>query len=121
MCDLVARRAAHLSGAAVAAILIQTSRARLRGDTSSPLKYPNEAVIGVGVDGSLVEHYPGFQDKIRASLRFLVGEDVEKRVDVGLAKDGSGVGGKFQCRKHTISFLTLLLAALGALQALKQL
>jgi hexokinase len=94
LCDLVARRAAHLSGAAVAAILIQTSRARLRGDTSSPLKYPNEAVIGVGVDGSLVEHYPGFQDKIRASLRFLVGEDVEKRVDVGLAKDGSGVGGK---------------------------
>jgi len=30
---------------------------------------------------------------MRESLRFLVGEDVEKRVDIGLAKDGSGVGG----------------------------
>lgn len=47
------------------------------------------------MDGSLVEHYPAFQDKIRAALRLLVGDDVEKRVDIGLAKDGSGVGGKF--------------------------
>ncbi|KAJ3527276.1 hypothetical protein NMY22_g9850 [Coprinellus aureogranulatus] len=104
LCALVANRAATLSSTAVAAILIQTGRARLRGDTSSPLKFPNEPTIGVGVDGSLVEHYPNFQDKIRTSLRFLVGEDVEKRVDIGLAKDGSGVG-----------------AALGALQAFKQL
>jgi hypothetical protein len=33
---------------------------------------------------------------IRESLRELVGENVEKKVDIGLAKDGSGVGGKMQ-------------------------
>ena len=33
---------------------------------------------------------------IRESLRELVGENVEKKVDIGLAKDGSGVGGKIQ-------------------------
>jgi hypothetical protein len=31
---------------------------------------------------------------MRDSLRKLVGEDVESRVEIGLAKDGSGVGGR---------------------------
>jgi hexokinase len=43
---------------------------------------------------SLVEHYPNFVKTLRESLRKLVGEDVESRVEIGLAKDGSGVGGK---------------------------
>lgn len=51
----------------------------------------------------MIEKYPEFEKDLRESLRVVVGEDVEKRVDIGLAKDGSGVG-----------------AALCALQALKQ-
>lgn len=43
---------------------------------------------------SLIENYPNFGKKLRASLRVLVGEQVESRVDIGLAKDGSGVGGR---------------------------
>lgn len=42
----------------------------------------------------MVEFYPNFQTKLRASLRALVGPEVESRVDIGMAKDGSGVGGK---------------------------
>lgn len=103
LCWLVAQRSAILSGTAVAAVLVQTGRARLPEDTTSPLKFQNEVTIGVGVDGSLVEHYPGYQDKMRHSLRLVVGEEIEKKVDIGLAKDGSGVG-----------------AALCALQALKK-
>ncbi|KAG7096624.1 hypothetical protein E1B28_004041 [Marasmius oreades] len=91
-CHLVARRAGLLSGVAVAAVLIQTGKAKLGG----------EEKIGVGVDGSLIQFYPNFEGTMRESLRHLVGE-VEKRVDIGLAKDGSGVG-----------------AALCALQAVKQ-
>ncbi|PPQ66277.1 hypothetical protein CVT26_010961 [Gymnopilus dilepis] len=97
---LVARRAALLSGTAVATVLIQTERATLRGE-GQPKKGLNER-IGFGVDGSLVEHYPNFGRILRESLRHLVGEEVEQRVDIGLAKDGSGVG-----------------AALAALMALK--
>ncbi len=44
---------------------------------------------------SLIEHYPNFNANLRTSLRRLVGEEVESRVDIGMAKDGSGVGGKF--------------------------
>jgi len=100
-CSLVARRAALLSGVAVAATLIQTDRANLPGEEGS-LKYVNDT-LGVGVDGSLIEHYPNFERILRESLRLIVGESVERRVDIGMAKDGSGVG-----------------AALCALQALKQ-
>ena len=43
--------------------------------------------------GSLYQHYPGFEERMREALRMLLGEEVEKRVEMGLAKDGSGVGG----------------------------
>ncbi|KAJ7688368.1 hypothetical protein B0H17DRAFT_938338 [Mycena rosella] len=100
--SLVARRAALLSGVAVATVLIQTGRAVFPGKGGKPSK--NEPKIGVGVDGSLIQFYPHFEDTLRESLRHVVGAEVEKRVDIGMAKDGSGVG-----------------AALCALQAIKQL
>ncbi|KAI0786465.1 hexokinase-domain-containing protein [Abortiporus biennis] len=96
--SLVANRAAKMSACAVAAILIQTERAELGGGF-----VPKDEHIVVGVDGSLIEHYPNFNTHLRETLRKLVGEEVEKRVDIGMAKDGSGVG-----------------AALCALQAVKQ-
>ncbi|KAB5594023.1 Hexokinase [Ceratobasidium theobromae] len=88
-CQCVGTRAAQLSGVAVAATIKQTET---NGDTS------------VGIDGSLFEFYPNFEQRLRQSLRVLVGPAVEKRVKIGRAKDGSGVG-----------------AALCALQAAKQL
>ena len=44
---------------------------------------------------SLIQHYPNFNARVRDSLRELVGEEVEAKVEIGLAKDGSGVGGAF--------------------------
>ncbi|KAI6128442.1 hexokinase [Pisolithus croceorrhizus] len=97
ICTHVAWRAARLSSCAVAAVLVQTGRARLTEGEEETKNIATKLVdegkrIGVGVDGSLVEHYPYFEKKLRASLRVLVGEDVEHRVDIGFAKDGSGVG-----------------------------
>lgn len=43
---------------------------------------------------SMVQFYPGFEDRLRAALRDLIGGDAEKKVVIGMAKDGSGVGGK---------------------------
>lgn len=58
---------------------------------------------------------------MRESLRALVGSDVESRVDIGLAKDGSGVGGQLSvltiCER---TFNIISVAALCALQAVKQ-
>jgi hexokinase len=45
------------------------------------------------ISRSLIEFYPNYERTLRESLRLLVGEEVERRVDIGMAKDGSGVGG----------------------------
>lgn len=136
--SLVANRAARLSGTAVAAVLVQTGHAKLGGGTPEP-----EKNIIIGVDGrcvarelwwvgccseanpcvcSLIQHYPNFQARLRLSLRALVGEPVEKRVEIDLAKDGSGAGGTFRsdCLLSVCSSLCAVAAALCALQAVKQ-
>lgn len=43
---------------------------------------------------SLIQYYPNYEQSMRESLRILVGAEVEKRVEIGMAKDGSGVGGQ---------------------------
>lgn len=51
-------------------------------------------IVDIGVDGSVVEYYPGFEDHIREALREIpeIGPQGEKRIRIGIAKDGSGVG-----------------------------
>ena len=114
-CTLVTERAAKLSGCAVAAILVQTGCASLGTDEGIKRKEHTNAdgKIGVGVDGrcatfceelfrslpnvvyhSLIQFYPNFGTQLRDSLRRLVGKKVEEAVEIGMAKDGSGVGGK---------------------------
>jgi hexokinase len=87
-CELVGTRACRLSAVALTAMFRQVDS-------------PKDG-FAVGVDGSLVEFYPRFEQRVRQGLRDLVGEE-EKLFEIGLAKDGSGVG-----------------AALTALQAKKQ-
>ncbi|KAG8823636.1 glucokinase [Serendipita sp. 401] len=89
VCDLVATRSAALSACAVAATLIQCKYVQLGGE---PGEREIDSSLELGVDGSLVEFYPGFEDTMRKSLRVIVGERAEKLLNVGMAKDGSGVG-----------------------------
>ncbi|KAH7153437.1 hexokinase [Dactylonectria macrodidyma] len=53
-----------------------------------------EPTIDIGVDGSLFEFYPTFEKDIRGALQDIpeIGVEGEKRVTMGLARDGSGVG-----------------------------
>lgn len=81
--EIVGTRGARLSACALAAIVRQTG-----------YEQKND-VIKFGFDGSLIEYYPRFEERIRVALRELLGAEVEKRVEIGLAKDGSGVGGTF--------------------------
>ena len=43
---------------------------------------------------SVIEFYPSFEHQIRDALKVLVGHEAEQRIKIGLAKDGSGVGGE---------------------------
>ncbi|KAL4877136.1 hypothetical protein BJY04DRAFT_222451 [Aspergillus karnatakaensis] len=51
-------------------------------------------IIDIGADGSLIEFYPTFEAEMRGAMREVpeIGPSGESRVQIGLAKDGSGVG-----------------------------
>ncbi|KAK7908776.1 Hexokinase [Apiospora marii] len=49
-------------------------------------------VVEVGVDGSLIEFYPNFERDMREAVGDVLGPGHEKRLRIGMAKDGSGVG-----------------------------
>ncbi|KAL9937234.1 hypothetical protein V8E36_003646 [Tilletia maclaganii] len=116
VCAIVGRRAARLSAVAIAAVLLHTGFAdspkiptELRRERAGWPPQDGGVTVGpdgevhIGVDGSVVEHYPDFVPMLRQGLIDIVGEETERKVVIGMAKDGSGVG-----------------AALGALQAEKQ-
>ncbi|MCJ1422105.1 glucokinase [Xylographa parallela] len=107
----IGKRAARLSAVALGAIVISTGRlnkdtintsttaittgsksSETEAKTSEAVK--EEDVIDIGVDGSVVEYYPGFEDYLREALREIpeIGPEGEKRIRIGIAKDGSGVG-----------------------------
>ncbi|KAI1077567.1 hypothetical protein F5B20DRAFT_572255 [Whalleya microplaca] len=82
--NAVGRRAARLSAVPVGAIVLQSGK----------LKESAEDPVDIGVDGSLVEHYPFFRDMIYEALAAIegIGPEGAKRIRIGIAKDGSGVG-----------------------------
>jgi hexokinase len=91
-CELVGTRAARLSATALAAVVEQTRNDQTNGD------------IRIGVDGSLVELYPHFTERLRTALREILGETNEARIKIALSKDGSGAGGKSSTPKKLITF-----------------
>ncbi|KAL3472327.1 hexokinase-domain-containing protein [Aspergillus californicus] len=78
----IGKRAARLSAVPIAAVLISTG------------KLQTDDLVDIGVDGSLVEFYPNFEGYMRDALREVpeVGTAGDKKVRIGISKDGSGVG-----------------------------
>lgn len=84
--DAIGRRAARLSAVAIAAIVLQSGKLTDPAHKGAP--------IDIGVDGSLVEHYPYFREIIQETLQVVdgIGKEGAERIRIGLAEDGSGVG-----------------------------
>lgn len=79
----IGKRAARLSAMAMAAVVISTDSLNT-----------TDGLVDIGVDGSLVEFYPNFEEYMRELLCEIpqIGPEGEKRIRIGIAKDGSGVG-----------------------------
>ncbi|KAK5132211.1 hypothetical protein LTR08_009271 [Meristemomyces frigidus] len=93
----VGKRAARLSAVAIAAVILSTGKLDAPRDiatTGEAQGVEDDDAIDIGVDGSLVEFYPLFEEYIREALRAVrgIGAAGERRVRIGIAKDGSGVG-----------------------------
>ncbi|CAO3691932.1 unnamed protein product [Rhizopus stolonifer] len=80
VCELVGKRAARLSAAAVSAIIQHCGIGPEGHD--------------VGIDGSLYEFYPSFEDRMYEALEEMMPdvENLQQVIRLGLARDGSGVG-----------------------------
>ncbi len=95
--EAIGKRSARLSAVAIGAVIIATGNLTLTAGEAVDDEHKQlieEEVVDVGVDGSLVEYYPGFEQYVRDALREIegIGEKGEKRIRIGIAKDGSGVG-----------------------------
>lgn len=107
--NAIGRRAARLSAVAIGAVVINSGKLGsnpattdkkenlnpARGDGSATDgDVPSEETVDIGVDGSLVEFYPNFEEMVREALQAIpeIGDKGEKRIRIGIAKDGSGVG-----------------------------
>lgn len=94
----IGKRAARLAAVAIGAVVLATDKLSAPKDihhtSASEAKAAEDDMVDIGVDGSLVEFYPGFEDYIREALRETegIGAEGEKRIRIGIAKDGSGVG-----------------------------
>lgn len=85
--EIVGTRGCRLSACAIAATVIQT------GGDAKEWPHKDKKLI-FGLDGSLVEFYPRFEQRVRDALREILGDEVQQRIEIVLAKDGSGVGGQ---------------------------
>lgn len=83
----IGRRSARLSAIALGAVILQT-------ESLESWKQVKGSKVDIGVDGSLIEMYPGFVEEIRGALREIpeIGTEGEKRIDITIAKDGSSIG-----------------------------
>ncbi|ODV89942.1 hypothetical protein CANCADRAFT_43637 [Tortispora caseinolytica NRRL Y-17796] len=79
----IGRRAGYLSGIAIGSTLKHIDAF---GDAENPRD------VDVGVDGSVVEYYPGFEALMRKAISLIVGQKSEGKLSIGIARDGSGVG-----------------------------
>lgn len=93
VCAIVGRRAARLSAVAISATIVQTERTK-GNDT-----------VQIGVDGSVIQYYPGtspgraaaltpgFDKSVLTAIADVLGNETADRVRIDHARDGSGVGG----------------------------
>ncbi|KAI6081473.1 glucokinase [Hypoxylon rubiginosum] len=90
----IGTRAARLAGMAVGSVIVQSQLLDETHHVAAGLEATRETIVDVAVDGSVVEHYPGFEQYMRESLRALeqIGVEKESRISIGHAKDGSSVG-----------------------------
>ncbi|KAF9959286.1 glucokinase [Mortierella alpina] len=114
VCQLVGKRAARLSAMAIAAVVRQGLKAGTLSGHGYPLKVsandevhqrqngdkvgsvgngaPTRDVIQVGIDGSVFEHYPHFEERMYEALDEILGSGAREVIVLGTARDGSGVG-----------------------------
>ncbi|KAK8008248.1 glucokinase [Apiospora marii] len=90
----IGTRAARLSGMAVGSVITQGRLLDGNGVAAGDAGGQGGSRVDVAVDGSVIEHYAGFEAGMRSSLKVLdgIGEAGERSITIGHAQKGSSVG-----------------------------
>lgn len=93
VCQLVGNRAARLSAMATAAVIRQglsngiLEKHRCVLSVGAAIATVDEKdVINVGIDGSVFEHYPYFEDRMTEGLEELLGPNARHIINLGIAR-----------------------------------
>ncbi|KAG9069764.1 glucokinase [Linnemannia hyalina] len=83
----------HVIGTAAGVNKNETAAEEIHEKTDSVAEHGgNLQQIHVGIDGSVFEHYPHFEERMVEGLTELLGSRAKDIVALGISKDGSGVG-----------------------------
>ena len=85
----------HVDPMVLPAVDVDGNRSNHDYDNGGEEKNVHEArMVDVGVDGSVIELYPRFEQYMREALRVIEGIGVsgERKIRIGIAKDGSSIG-----------------------------
>ncbi|KAF3942372.1 Glucokinase [Dactylella cylindrospora] len=94
----IGKRSARLSAVPIAATALATGAyENYKRKKKEAAEGEEVEKIDIGVDGSVVEYYPGFERYLREALRDMQAlvpgaAGLEDAIRIGIAKDGSGVG-----------------------------
>ncbi|KAI0869543.1 hypothetical protein GGS24DRAFT_478468 [Hypoxylon argillaceum] len=91
--NAIGRRGARLAGTAAGSVIVQSGILRKHSIQSKDVAGA-QSLVDIAIDGSVAEHYPGFENYMRDALKAIpqIGEIIESRISIGQAKDGSSVG-----------------------------
>ncbi|KAJ5215009.1 glucokinase [Penicillium chermesinum] len=70
-----------------------------------PAKLKTQKSIDIGIEGSLAEAYPGFEDHLRKALRDVpgIGVDGESCINIGVSRDGPILGAALAAHSAAVS------------------
>ncbi|KAK7984610.1 hypothetical protein PG989_012012 [Apiospora arundinis] len=90
----IGARAGRLAGMAVGSVILQGRLLDSRGAATDIGPDNGCRKVDVAVDGSVIEHYPGFEVHMRDALKVIdrIGETGERNILIGHTKHGSSVG-----------------------------
>lgn len=82
-----------MAGTAAGSVIVQSGILRKHSIQSKDVAGA-QSLVDIAIDGSVAEHYPGFENYMRDALKAIpqIGEIIESRISIGQAKDGSSVG-----------------------------
>ncbi|KAI1353593.1 glucokinase glkA [Xylaria sp. FL0043] len=110
--NAIGRRGARLAGTAVGSVIIQSGILR-RSSVHSTATPDSGSLVDVAIDGSVAEHYPGFENYMREALKVIpqIGHVTEPRISIGQAKDESSVGAAIVALVATRQIISLPVAS----------